>query len=61
MVYGPVSVCKIAPVCSGLLWALVLSLIDRVSEAVECMVGNTGNCMIRFLSLSMPNVIICMS
>ena len=29
---------KIAPVCSGLLWELVLSLIDAVSEPVECMV-----------------------
>ena len=38
MVYGPVSVCKIVPVCSGLLWVLVLSLIDKVSEAIECMV-----------------------
>ena len=36
--YGPVSVCKIMPVCSGLLWELVLFLIDTVSEAVECMV-----------------------
>ena len=39
MVYGPVSLCKIAPVCIGLLWELVLSLIDTVSEAVEYMVG----------------------
>ena len=38
MGYGPVSVCKIVSVCSGLLWELVLSLIDMVSEAVECMV-----------------------
>ena len=39
MFYGPVSVCKIVPVCSGLLWEMVLSLINTVSEAVECMVG----------------------
>ena len=38
MVYGPVSVCKIVYVCSGLWWEIVLSLIDTVSEAVECMV-----------------------
>ena len=38
MVYVLVSVCKIVPVHSGLLWELVLSLIDTVSEAVECMV-----------------------
>ena len=38
MGYGPVSMCKFALMCSGLLWALVLSLIDTVSEAVECMV-----------------------
>ena len=38
MVYVPVSVYKIAPVCSGLLWVLILSLTDTVSEAVECMV-----------------------
>ena len=38
MVYGPVSVCKIVSVCFGLLWELVLSLIDTVSVAVECMV-----------------------
>ena len=38
MVYRPVSVCTIAPVCFGLLWELVLSLADTVSEAVVCMV-----------------------
>ena len=38
MVYGPVSVCKIVPMCSGLLWIPVLSLTDTVSEAAECMV-----------------------
>ena len=38
MVYVPVSVCKIVSVCSGLLWELVLSLIDTVSEAIESMV-----------------------
>ena len=38
MVYGPVSVCKIVPVCSGLLWELVLSLSASVSVANECMV-----------------------
>ena len=38
MVYEPVSVCKIVPLCSGLLWEMVLSLIDTVSDAVECMV-----------------------
>ena len=37
-VYGPVSECKIVPVCSGLLWELVLILTDTVSEAVVCMV-----------------------
>ena len=38
IVYGAVSVCKIVLVCSGLLWELVLSLTDTVSEAVVCMV-----------------------
>ena len=38
MVYGPVSVCKIVPACSGQLLEMVLSLIDTVSVAVECMV-----------------------
>ena len=38
MVYGHVGVCKIVLVCSGLLWELVLPLIDTISEAVECMV-----------------------
>ena len=37
MVYVPISVCKIVPVCSDLLWALVLSLTDTVLEATECM------------------------
>ena len=31
--------CMIVPVCFGLLWELVLSLADTVSEAVVCMVG----------------------
>ena len=38
MVYYPVSVCKIVPVYFGLLWQLVLFLIDTVPEAVVCMV-----------------------
>ena len=38
MFYGPVSLCMIIPGCFGLLWELVLSLIDTVSEVVVCMV-----------------------
>ena len=38
MAYGPLSVCKNVPVCSGLLWVLVLSLINTVSEAAQCRV-----------------------
>ena len=38
MVSQPVSVCKIVPVFSGLLFQLVMFLIDTVSEAVVYMV-----------------------
>ena len=38
MDYGPVSACKTVPVCSCILWVLILSLTDTVLEAAECMV-----------------------
>ena len=38
MVYGPVSMWMIVPVCFGPLWELVLSLADILSKAVVCMV-----------------------
>ena len=51
MVYGPVSVCKITPVCCGLLWELVLSLIDTISEAVKCMVEQILKIVLKDFSL----------
>ena len=43
--------------CSDLQWELVLFLSDTVLVVAVCMaVGNTANCIIKFLFLSMPKV-----
>ena len=60
-----VGVCKFMPVCSDLWLEPVLSLFGIIWYNIRgcCVYGwiNTGNCIMRFLYLSMPKVISFMS